>query len=151
VVAQVGRLGQGLQAEAVLGHPGDVEGAGDPAGGEDQPVPGQLVLGAVEAAQGRRVALDVDRDHVAEQHLGPVQGGVQADGDVARLDHAGGHVGQQGAVEEVVGRAGQQQVGGVGGQVLLEAPHAVEAGEAAADDQHPGAPVGCCARMGGHG
>ena len=87
------------------------------------------------------MAGDVDGDHVAEQDPGPAQGGVQADGDVARLDHAGGDVGQQGAVEQVVGGAGQDQVGGVGRQVLLQAPHAVEAGEAAADDQHGGTPL----------
>ena len=151
VVAQVGRLGQGLEAEAVLGHPGDVEGPADPAGGEDQPVPGQLGGRPVGAQQGRRPPLDVDGDHVPEQHLGPAQGGVQPDGDVAWLDHAGGHVGQQRAVEEVVGGAGQQQLGGVGGQVLLQAAHAVEPGEAAADDQHRRPGRRCCAFMGCHG
>jgi hypothetical protein len=151
VVAQVGRLGQGLQAEGVLSHPGDLEGPGDPAGGEHQPVPGQLLGRAVGAEQGRRAATDVDADHVPEQHPGPAQGGVQADGDVTRLDHPGGHVGQQGAVEEVVGGADQQQLGGVGGQELLQPPHAMEAGEAAADHQHGGPSGRCCAVGGGHG
>jgi hypothetical protein len=106
---------------------------------------------SVDPPQGGRVAGDVDSDHVAEQDPGPAQGGVQADGDVPRLDHTGGDVGQQGAVQQVVGGAGKDQVGGVGRQVLLEAPYAVEAGEAAADDQHPGTPLGCCAHGGAHG
>jgi hypothetical protein len=151
VVAEEGRLGQGLEAEGVLGHSGDVEGPGDPAGGEHQPVPGDLLGRPVGAAQGGRPALEVDGDHVAEQHLGPAQAGMEADGDVAGLHHPGGHVRQQGAVEEVVGRAGQEQLGGGGRQVLLQPPHAVEPGEAAADDEHHGTAFRCCAVGGGHG
>jgi hypothetical protein len=61
----------------------------------------------------------------------------QRDRDIARVEQAGRHLGQQRQVQEVVGRVDQHHLGPVAGEPVQFAG-GVEAGEAGTDDHDSG-------------
>ena len=75
----------------------------------------------------------VDVAHPAEDQAHPGQQAPEGDGDVPGLDHAGGDLGQQRAVEQVVGGVDEHEVGLVGRQVALQVTEREEAREPTAD------------------
>jgi hypothetical protein len=118
VIAQVPRLDQRLHPVRPLGHARDVELPGDRPGHQDQPVPlqrgGARDRGAVlEHVDPQRAAGDVQVARPAEHQPGARQPLAERDGDVPWLEEPGGHVGEQRAVEHVVGRVDQHQLGRV--------------------------------------
>lgn len=111
VVAQVQGLGQAPEAVGVLGDAGDRQQFVDAADGEDEPVVGQLAGFALGAGVPHEPLRQVDVVRLAEYDAHPRQRPGQGDGDPARLQDPGGHLGQEREVEEVVGRVEQDDLG----------------------------------------
>ena len=102
VIAQVDRLGQHLHPAGVALQPGDVEGAGHIARGEHQQV---VALDARLAGDGAHHAgpgVQVQSDHRAGHQPRAVQGAAQGGHRAGRGEQPGGHLGQQGTVDQVV-------------------------------------------------
>jgi len=79
----------------------------------------------------QRAAVEVDVLHRRLHDPRAVQARVQRDGDAARVEPAGRHLGQQGAVAQVVGRTDQHQVGHLRREQTLQRAGGEEAGESA--------------------
>ncbi len=133
VVAQVQRLRQPAEPVRVLGDPGDGQQFVDAAHAQHQPVvpEGARTALGVGVVDGAPVQVDVAR--LAEHQPHPVQGARQRHGDPAGLQDAGGDLGQQRQVQEVVGRVQQCDVGPVAGEARQCAGSPVP-GEPGADD-----------------
>ncbi len=137
VVAQIEGLGQAPEAVRVLGDAGDGQQFVDAAGGEHQPVVAERALVALGVGVVHRTGVEVDAVGLAEHQFHLRQGAGEGDGDPAGLQDAGGHLGQQGEVEEVVRRVEQGDVGLAPGQLGQRAGGLV-AGESGSDDQNAG-------------
>ena len=113
VVAQVERLGDAAVAVRVVADAGDRQQPVDAAHGEHQPVVGGLAVVAVGVGPVHDAAVDVDPVDRRHHQLRPRQRPRQRHRDVPRLDDAGGHLGQQRQVEEVVLGVDDGDLGGV--------------------------------------
>lgn len=141
VVTQVQGLGQAPEAVRVLGDPGDGQQLVDAADGEHEPVVGQCAAVALGAGVVHGPRVEVDAVGLAEHQPDARQGPRQGDGHPARLQEPGRDLGQQGQVQEVVGRVEQGDVGLVPHQLRQGAGRAV-AGEAGTDDHDAGSTHG---------
>ncbi len=139
MVTHVGGLGQRLHAEGVVGQAGDVEGAGDAAGGQHDVVV-RLVDDLVgDGADDADLRLEVHADRTARDDPGAVLlAAAQRDGDRLRCQHAGGDLGQQRQVELVGEGRHQCDVGFVRGEFAFQTADALHSGEACANHQDPG-------------
>ena len=95
-VAQRDRLRQRLEAERVLGEPGDRQRARGRAERDDQLVVGQLLVAAADVRTATTRALRVGAGDLAEVQLGVVQLLAQRDDDVARLERPAAAPGSSG-------------------------------------------------------
>ena len=130
-VAEGDRVGEVLEAEAVLSEAGHREDARDGAEREHE-----LVVADVEHTRVRRLdvrepLLLVDRGHAAEHELGVGAHLPERHDRVPRLERARGRLREHRRVEHEVLRADDRRA------VLAEQPGDVAAREAAADHQHP--------------
>ena len=136
VVAQEHRLGDPAEPVRVLGDTRDREQLVDASGRDHQPVVADLAgpalgIGVPDRARVQIAAVDLAEDQpdvgqrVGDRHRHP-----------ARLEDAGGDLGQQRDVEEVVGRVDDDDLGPVACQPAQRLG-GVEAGESGADDDDP--------------
>ena len=126
VVAQVDRIGERLEREAVLGETRDRQRPRHRAEGEHEVVPADRPL----LPDGRGLRLDVDALDAPEQELGVRAHDAQRHDGVPRLERARGGLGQQRRVEHEVLRADDRR------PASPQQPGDIRAREAAADDQH---------------
>jgi hypothetical protein len=137
VVAHVGGLGEGLHAARVVEQSGDVEGAGDAAGGEHDVVV-VLVHDLVgDLADDADLGLRVHSDRAARDDPGPAQQPPQRDRHALRAEHTGRDLRQQREVELVAEGGDDRDVRLTGRQLAFEPQGAFDAGESAADHQDP--------------
>ena len=137
-VADRDGLFDGLEADRVVGEPGDRERARDRAGGHHDDVVLELprladlgVIVAVFSAWPMPVTFAVI-------DLGPLEVATLGDDRVARLDRTGRDLGEERLVRHVRQRVDDGDLGLAPAQPLLELPGRVEAGVAATDDQDLG-------------
>lgn len=116
VVVQEDRLRHAPEPVRVLGHAGQGQQLVDAADGEYEPVVAQLPVVALGRGEPDPTAAQVDPVHLADDHPYAGQGAGQRDGDPGRFQYARRDLGQQGQVEEVVGRVDQGDVGPATGQ-----------------------------------
>src|ERR687886_1024708 len=139
MVAQVQRLRERLEPTRLLLEARDRERSRDGPRSQNESVPSDLpacpVGWFVGRCDGQGTRLQVHPDGVAQNHPRPPQMPVQGHGDVARVYRARGHLGQERAVEQVVGWAYQYEFGVVRPEPLLQLAGAGEPREAGADDQ----------------
>jgi hypothetical protein len=91
---------------------------------------------AVRVSPGDRVTVEVEAVHVTEDHPYARKRRGQRDRDPPGFEDAGGHLGQQRQIEEVVGRVDDDDLGAAPGE-LGQLAGGRETGEAAADDDDP--------------
>ncbi len=138
MVTDVRRLGEGLHAARVVGQTGDVEGAGDAAGGQHQVVVLLRHHLVGDLAHHADLGGRVHPDRAAGDDVGAAQRAPQRDGHRLRCEHTGRHVRQQRQVELVAERGDQGDLRLRRGELALQPARALQSGEAAAHDQDPG-------------
>ena len=132
------RLLDRLEADGALGQAGDGEHAGDGAGGEDEGVVVQVDGGVVgEGADPGGAGLVVDGLDLADDEAGAVEHPAEGDDDVAGLDGAGGGLGEERLVLEVVLGVDQHDLVLGPSEPALEAERGVGADEPAPAHEDP--------------
>ena len=134
VIAQERGLGERLAAPPVLPQPRDLHDLRDAARREHQPVVGEHVVAAGDAADEDPARIEVDARRPPGQQRRALQPPRQRHHRGPRCQHAGRHLGQQREVEHVVVGADETDVGVR--RELLQPPRHARAGEAPADDDH---------------
>ena len=135
VVSQRDRLGQRLEADAVLGETGHRQRAADRAHGDDQVVVDELLGLALERFDLQAVSLRCRAGDAAEAQVDAVRELLaQRHDDVARLQRARRGARQQRRVEHEVDVVDDADPGAVRRQQAIERPRGVEAAEPAARD-----------------
>ena len=136
VVAQVDRLADGLEADAVLGEAGDRQRPGDRAGGHHQDVVGRARTASPRPARCAPACSacvsPVTAPVITRQRL---QRRAQRHHHVPRLHRAGRRLGQEGLVGHVRLRVDDHDLRPPPGQLLLQSQRGVEADVPAAHDQ----------------
>ena len=130
-IAERDRIGQVLEAEAVLGEAGDGKDARDGAEREHEVLPADVERARVGCLHVGQPPLLVDLGHTAEHELGARAHLTERNDGVPRLERARGGLGKHRRVEHEVLRADDRR------PVPAEQARDVAAGEAAAHHEHP--------------
>ncbi len=139
VVTQVQRLADTAESVRVQRHSGHGQQLVDAARGDQQAVVAHRSPIAFRVDEPELPGVEVDAVNRAEYQPGTGARGAQRHRDLARVENACGHLGQQRQVEEVVIRIDQDDLEGAvhASADPGETTGGVQSGEAGADDHYP--------------